>query len=487
MLFLSQFLGSNNTIYLIIGICLILLISLLILYFTTRKKNKQIGLHKQLLEQQIQLLKQDLTTKHDSIDLKINEKTKALQEQIENRNIALKKAEETNFLKNTFLSSMSREIRTPLSGIIGFSDMLKNEIDSNKNPEMYNMVLSIADSSKHLLELMGHIIDLSRIEAKDYDLKMDAFEVNSVLSRAIAKIKAAAEEKSLNIEYVSTENYTIRGDIKAFEKSLDLILDNAIKYTLEGKISIDFKKNDAKKTLKIIISDTGIGIDKSFLSHIFEAFRQEGTGYSRIQQGAGLGLPLAHKLINLMLGDISIESKKNVGTQVSLSVNLVQDQIETDDTVQVPDVLLHKSKATTINQPLIFIVEDDKMNRLIFEHMLGKCAEIQIAVDGDDGFRKLEKAFQSNLIFDIVLLDINLPSPWDGMMLLNEYKKKWPAMSKIPFVAQTAYAMTGDKEKFLAAGFDDYISKPIDRKELFTIIENNMHKFGTLKYLNYEK
>lgn len=487
MLFLSQFIVSNFIFYLIIGGSVILLISLLILYSSTRKKNRQVLHNNELLEQKIQLLNKDLNAKHDSIDSKINEKTKALQEQIENRNIALKKAEETNFLKNTYLSSMSREIRTPLSGIIGFSDMLKNRIDANENPEMHNMVLSIAESSKHLLELMGHIIDLSRIEAKDYDLKMDVFDVNSVLKDALKKIEGGANQKNIKIEYAPQENYSIRGDIKAFAKALDLILDNALKYTLTGKIAVDFRKDVSKNTLKIIISDTGIGIDKSFLSQIFEAFRQDGTGYSRIQQGAGLGLPLAHKLIHLMQGEISIASKKNVGTQVSLSLNLVQDQIRTDDTVQVADVLVHKTATNANNHPHIFIVEDDKMNRLIFENMLGKCAEIQIAVDGDDGFRKLEEAFKSGLLFDIVLLDINLPSPWDGMMLLTEYKKKWPAMNKIPFVAQTAYAMTGDKEKFLAAGFDDYISKPIDRKELYTIIENNMHKFGTLKYLNYEK
>ena len=121
------------------------------------------------------------------------------------------------------------------------------------------------------------------------------------------------------------------------------------------------------------------------------------------------------------------------------------------------------------------------MNRLLFDKMLAVFANIQMAVDGNDAFMQLEKVMQSGKLFDIILLDINLPSPWDGMMLLKEFKKKWPILNKTPFVAQTAYANTGDKEKFLTFGFDDYISKPIDKRELFTIIENNLRKFAVQK------
>ncbi|MCD6092105.1 MAG: response regulator [Bacteroidales bacterium] len=473
---------------------LFFLIVLFVYLLFNRRKNKYLLIQNKQLENEIKQLKEELKVNLDSIDIKIHEKTKALQEQIEDRKsidlerkIALKKAEESNFLKNTFLSSMSREIRTPLSGIIGFSNILLHEIDSKEKPEMYDMANSIVESSSQLLELMGHIMDLSRIEAKNYELKIDTFEVNAVLDTCVKKITDSATKKELEIDFKQGDNYLAEGDKEAFEKSVDLILDNAIKYTLQGKITIRLETDTHKNKLKVLVSDTGIGIDKSFLSDIFEAFRQDGTGYSRIQQGAGLGLPLAHKLVHLMDGELLIESKKNRGTTVSFLLSLTKKKHISGEEILPTGAPKDNFGITTENQASIFIVEDDKMNRLIFENMLNKYASVQIAVDGEDAFKKLNEAFQSNLVYDIILLDINLPSPWDGMLLLKEFKKRWPKMNKIPFVAQTAYALTGDKEKFLAAGFDDYISKPIDKTELFTIIENNMHKFGTLKNLIHEK
>lgn len=473
---------------------LLLLIMLFVLFLLYRRKNNHLSSKILKLETELWHLKNELSIKNESIDEKINEKTKELQDQIEIRKsfeleskIALKKAEESNFLKNTFLTSMSREIRTPLSGIIGFSHMLLNEIDSKEKPELFEIANGISESSNHLLELLGHIIDLSRIETNDYELKIGTFEVNPIIHLCLEKIKGSALKKGLILNFNHVENYLATGDKEAFEKSIDLILDNAVKYTPKGEIRIELLPDLSKHKLKVVVSDTGIGIDKSFLSDIFKAFRQDGTGYSRIQQGAGLGLPLASKLLHLMEGELHIESEKNKGTQVSFllsTANIKEENIEQHQAIGIPTI---KAVYDDDKQPNIFIVEDDKMNRMIFEKMLKKFAKVQIAVDGDDGFKLLKNAFLSNVKFDIILLDINLPSPWDGMLLLKEFKKKWPELNKIPFVAQTAYAMTGDKEKFLAVGFDDYISKPIDRKELFTIIENNMRKFGCLKSLSHEK
>ncbi|MDA3905883.1 MAG: ATP-binding protein [Bacteroidales bacterium] len=459
-----------------------------------RRRNKQLAINNHLLNTELTQSRNELNLKSESIDIKINEKTKELQEHIEarksvelERKIALKKAEESNFLRNTFLSSMSREIRTPISGIIGFSNMLLGEIDQQEKPELHKMAKGISESSNQLLGLMGHILDLSRIEAKDYELKVDTFEVNTVINNCIEKIKNQALKKGLNLEFGQFDNYFASGDKDAFEKSVDLILDNAVKYTSKGKIKIDLQADTNQNKLKVLVSDTGIGIDKSFLSDIFEAFRQDGTGYSKIQQGAGLGLPLAHNLLHLMDGELQIESERNKGTIVTFTLLRSFENQEKGELETAIGIPLKKTAFFIENQPSIFIVEDDKMNRLIFEKMLKKYAKVKIAVDGVDGFKKLETTFQSKDGFDIILLDINLPAPWDGMLLLKEFKKKWPELNKIPFVAQTAYAMPGDKEKFLAAGFDDYISKPIDKKELFTIIENNMRKFGTLKKLSYEK
>jgi len=464
---------------------LVFIIILLILFLINKNKSKKIFVKNQILESEIKELKKELNNKNKSLEAEIALKTKELLNEIENRKaieterkIALKKAEEASFLKNAFLANMSHEIRTPLNGIIGFSHLLLSEVEYQEKPELVDFAKGIAESSDRLLNLMEHIIDLSRIDANDYEIKIKTFEINAVVKVCVEKIKNTAFKNGLIFKYEQDSIYLVKGDTAAFEKSVDLLLDNALKYTIEGNISVSIKADIDKNIVIVSISDTGIGIDKNFLSSIFEAFRQESTGYSRIHQGAGLGLPLAQKLMLLMGGEIKIKSEKGKGTEVSIILPLDNSQDQTS--LKYDKKKLDNQKIKT--KPNIFIVEDDKMNRMVFEKMLSKYANVKIAVDGDDAFIQLEKAILSKSTFDIILLDINLPKPWDGMLLLTELKKKWPELNKIPFIAQTAYAMTGDKEKFLKAGFDDYISKPIDKKELFTIIENNMRKFRTSKF-----
>lgn len=468
---------------------------LLILYIINRKKSKDLSYANHKLKTEISRLeKNESVFNNKSLDEKIALKTKSLLDKIEkyksdelDRKIALKKAEETNFLKNTFLANMGLEIRTPLNGIIGFSRLLLNEVEYQEKPELIDFAKGIAESSNRLLNLMDNIIDLSRIDTNDYDLKIKAFEINAVISSCIERTRNLALKKKLALNFEQKQAYWVLGDKEAFTKSLELILDNAVTYTDEGNITIVLSKETVKNELRILISDTGIGIDKSYLTNIFKAFRQESAGFSRVQKGAGLGLPLAQKLMRLMKGDLIIESEKSKGTQVSLFLSLDSKVKSNGNRTLSPKNILTKTEASDPNKPFIFIVEDDKMNRLVFEKMLGSYADIQIAIDGDDAFKQLGDVILSNLVFDIILLDINLPAPWDGLLLLKEFKQKWPILHTIPFVAQTAYAMSGDKERFLAAGFDDYISKPIDKKELFTIIDNNIRKFRAQRIKHDDK
>lgn len=432
------------------------------------------------------LLEQKLVLKNESLEEKINLKTKELQDQIKiqeslelDRKKALKSAEEANFLKNAFLANMSHEIRTPLNGIIGFSHLLLGEVEELGKPDLVDFATGIAESGDRLLRLMEHIIDLSRIDANDYELKIKNIEVNTILSACIERVKNKAFENGLEIDYSQDQVYHAEADKAALEKSIDLILDNAIKYTPEGKITIRLNSN--QNHLFISIKDTGIGIDKNFFTEIFDPFRQESTGYSRIHQGAGLGLPLAQKLMRLMDGNIHLDSEKGIGTEVKLQLILKTDSLTQNPNGSSIEAQNLSEEKQNNGFPNIFIVEDDKMNRMVFEKMLSKTANIKMAIDGDEAFKILEKLLKNDEILDLILLDINLPAPWDGMILLKEFKLKWPQLNNVPFVAQTAYAMTGDKEKFLAVGFDDYISKPIDKKELFTIIDTNIRKFAPLK------
>ncbi|NOR88045.1 MAG: response regulator, partial [Bacteroidales bacterium] len=237
-------------------------------------------------------------------------------------------------------------------------------------------------------------------------------------------------------------------------------------------ISSLYKENNEK--LIIRIKDTGIGIDSKFLPELFDAFRQESLGYSKSQQGAGLGLPLAKKLMKLIDGEIQVKSKKGEGSVVSLFIPYLEDK----SSKKTPKKEQKEETAVTslnlVDVPRILLVEDDKMNRLVFSKMMANKSKLIVCVDGDEALESLNKHIQNKEPIDIVLMDINLPAPWDGIEVMKEMKIRHQEAKTIPFIAQTAYAMAGDKERMLQAGFDDYISKPIDRLELYNVIENNL-------------
>ncbi|MFH1000937.1 MAG: hybrid sensor histidine kinase/response regulator [Bacteroidota bacterium] len=389
--------------------------------------------------------------------------------------IALKKTEETNFLTNIFLANLTHEIRTLLNSIIEYTTILGNESIVQNRPELFSFTNEMKENSSHLLGSMENINDLSRIEANDYEVNISDFDLSKSIDNCLIKSKKAAEAKEIQFLNSAQANLIAIGDKRAFEKSLHLILANAIKYTNQGNISIDTEKDEPQKIIILKVSDNGFGIDKSFLPHIFEVYRQESTGYNKLHKGIGLGLPLAQKLMNLSKGSIQIESEIGRGSTVYFKVPLGLSENISDISGSVPVI---KSETQIKKKWSVFIVEDDKMNRLVFEKILEQNAILKMAVDGTDAFKQLEKAIDSEYHFDIILLDINLPPPWDGIQLLKLFREKWPKLNNIPIVAQTAYAMSGDKERFLEIGFDDYISKPIDKRELFTIIENNIRKFS---------
>ncbi len=477
---LSVFIAATSLPTILIGSGILVVSSLIFLYLTNREKRMQHNF--QRLEEENRTMTRAIQTKDESIEKLIIEKTKELQEEITHRKIAelerkiaLKKAEDALFLKNAFLANMSHEIRTPLNGILGFSSLLLSETDQEKKPDLYEFANEIIASSHRLLTLMEHLIDLSRIDANDYELQLKPFEISTILNRSISKIQNACYEKGIRIDLLSSEEYWALGDKAAFEKVLDLLLDNALKYTETGSIAISVFQDGEKNRLEISIADTGIGIDANFIKYVFEAFRQESTGYSRIRQGAGLGLPLAQKLLHLMNGRIDIESEKGKGTEARLFLDLAPNQ-NSGFLVESQYESINGIGNTRKKLPEIFIVEDDKMNRMVFEKMLKNNAAIQFAIDGDQAIKQMEQAMNSSFVFDLILLDINLPAPWDGILLLKKFREKWPILNAVPMIAQTAYAFNSDKEKFLALGFDDYISKPISKKDLFRIIENNLRK-----------
>ncbi len=468
----------NRTISFIIIAVLTVIIALL--FIRNRRRNKEVRASIKQKQNDIKFLENSLKEFNDKLESEVGQRTKDIQEELNKRleidldlKKALKNAEDANYLKNAFLSNMSHEIRTPLNGIIGFSNLLVTELSIMENQELFEFASGIQESGDRLLHLLNNIIDISRIEANDMEMKLTPCNSNEIIESVSNLYKFKANEKKLKFNTKYNEIPDVLADEQNITKIISDIIDNAVKYTDKGFINV-ITDYDAEENLVVIsVKDTGIGIDESYLKHVFEAFRQESLGYSRNYQGAGLGLPLAKRLVSLMKGDISVESKKGIGTTVkiflqtsSAPAKIKKEEIKSETLIEETVV-----KDQTIREKInIFIVEDDRMNRLVLSKMLDKVGNNSLAVDGEETISIIDRAYQNGLIFDVMLFDINLPAPWDGIKLMHEVKNRWKEYKFVPFIAQTAYAMSGDRERLLDSGFDNYIAKPVNKNELINII-----------------
>ncbi len=454
----------------------LLIICIIIIYFLVKQKqNIEKKISADIFNNKI-YPKQESDSKNNSNNENMSQSisTDNLIEYKQNLDVELKKAlikaENANYLKNAFLANMSHEIRTPLNGIIGFSNLLETELSKNENQDLFEYANNIKVSGERLLDLLNNIIDISRIEAHDYQLSISNFSIKNELQHLCNEFKNKAQEKGLTFNYQIDENIFIKNDKNAFHKIINNILFNSLKYTQKGFINLNCAYSIPGKEVSIRIKDTGVGIDKAYLPFIFEAFRQESLGYSRAFQGAGLGLPFVNKLITLMGGRIELDSVKAQGTVVNIYFNVS----ETSDEVISPNEVIETNHSFFNNGLKIFVVEDDRINRMLLKKMLENMGETVLAVDGDETLKLIAEYANKNIFFDIMLFDINLPEPWDGVTLMKEIKNTWKEYKQIPFIAQTAYALELDKDKLLEEGFDDYIAKPVDAKNLANVISRRI-------------
>ncbi len=387
----------------------------------------------------------------------------------------LKQVEEADYLKNAFLGSLSHEIRTPLSGIIGFSNLLQTELAVMGNAELYEYTENIEQSSLQLTGLLDNIIDISSIEANMVEVELQFDHFNNIVKDVKAIFQKKAKDKGLVFKVkIDTELPKLKADSIKLKKVLNILTDNAIKYSTTGFVTITSAYNPEKNVAVIQVKDTGDGIDPDTLKALLASFQYGKKGKTQIYQGKGIGLTLAHRFVNMMGGSISISSQLQKGTVVTIAIPCVggQSQAETASEITETGSLI---AAPELGEISLFIVEDDRMNRLVLEKMLKKAGKITMAIDGDDALSKVENAYNQGEIFRVMLFDMQLPPPWDGTSLMKAIKERLPEYKSVPFIVQTAFAMSGDRDSYLAAGFDDYIAKPINRTELLTMIQKHLH------------
>ncbi len=459
---------------LIMSFLLLPLSVVLMLLFSHRIKEKYLK-----VQEDYGLFQQTVMKERQQLEGMIQERTNALEEQLRETRAkelelkkTLKRLTDASYLKNAFLANMSHEIRTPLNGIIGFASLLETELAMMEDKELYNYASGIQQSGDRLLNLINNIIEISRIQANEIDVELHPCQPSTIINNACEPLIFSANEKGLKFKTKLLETPQVIADESKLMRVLHIIIENAIKYTESGFVTVSTAIDPTGRDLIIRVKDTGIGMERSYMNYLFDAFRQENAGYSRPYQGAGLGLPLAKKLLDLMHGQITVQSEKGIGTTVEISLPLLVPAQPGTQVVEAEPKPL--ANAPEIGKLDIFVVEDDRMNRMVLQKLLARTGVITMAVDGAETMKIVSERHKKGHIFQVMLFDINLPAPWDGVKLLQQIRTDFPAYKQVPFIAQTAYAMAGDKERFLDAGFDDYIAKPVNKNELLTKIEQQL-------------
>lgn len=378
---------------------------------------------------------------------------------------AKEKAEEMNNLKSAFLSNMSHELRTPLIGIMGYAKMLSNKLI---NADLREMAEIIIDSGDRLQESLDHIIDLSRIESGLLKINKSNVDLEKVIREVVKQFSKAACIKGLYIRVDIKEKIIVKSDEQVLTQVLNNLVNNAIKYTDEGNITIviDKVKRDGKKLASVKIIDTGIGIPEENYKRIFEPFRQGSEGLNRKYEGLGLGLAITKKLVDVMDGGLCLESSVTKGSVFSLLIPTADDGIFE---MENPNV---KQNTSTSETPVekkydILIVEDDQTTRDLLKIFVGDICQTTEVSMGEEAVVAAERK-----VYDAILMDIALK----GMNGLEatELIRKIPCYETVPIIAVTAFAMAGDKEKFLDAGCSHYLAKPFIKKAIVKLLHGSI-------------
>lgn len=414
---------------------------------------------KELLEEMVEKRTEALINTNKQLVVEINERKiteKKLQE-------ALEKAKESDRLKSAFLANMSHEIRTPMNGILGFAELLKHSQLSGIKTEEYIDI--IEKSSLRMLNIINNIIDVSKIEAGIMQVDVSEININDQLDYMYTFFQP--EVKAKGIQFLCKKDLPdseahVKTDIVKFEAILTNIVKNAIVNCMEGSIEIGYKKknNDKSELLEFYVKDTGCGIPHDKLKVIFERFIQAETDSTYIKEGAGLGLAISKAYVEALGGQIFVDSEVGKGSAFYFTIPYVEAS-RTDESRQEMDMVM--TEEGSLKNLKILIAEDDKNSEILMKTYVEPISkELLFARTGEEAI----KYCSSHPDIDLILMDIQMPKK-NGLEATMEIRK---TNKSVIIIAQSAYALSGDNDKAIAAGCNDYIAKPVNKDQLIKLV-----------------
>ncbi len=472
----SGFFNGNIFTIIFILITLVILAILIVIIYSQHKQLNRRKTELSKIENTKNILQNErkrLTgIEHD----KINTRIERLQTEAKNKELAIselnkkiKDLRRAEKLRNSANLDIGFHIRSLLSSILGFTGVFKTEFARLREKQLYQYADIIEENANLIMNMVESYHEYTNIAAGKITAHISKINVVKTINSVVNELVPLANQKNIKLVFNAKEMPLVIADQELTSKIIKQATLVALNNTEKGFVIIDIDLVKKDKFCEIKIQNTGHGFDKAYLKNILEPFNREGLNYIPGFTGTGMEYPLINKLARLMKGKVTVDAKIEQGITFTLTLpatTIYQKDVE-KKTSETPGGQVNKMPWEGLN---VLVVEDDIMNRLLFSKILKQAAKLVIAEDGEKGLEAIGDFFKEGKTFDVVLMDINLPDRWDGIKLKNRIQELFSPYRKIPFIAQTAYAMQGDREKFLSEGFNEYISKPIIKKELIRVV-----------------